>query len=353
MERNGWIAFAAAAAGVAAGAIAERMVVGRERERPDPERNEAFGSLPTRTIGPVRSFDGTMLNLEEAGRGPTIVMSHGYSLQNRIWHYQIRDLSDRYRLVMFDQRGHGLSEPARNGDWSLEALARDLTCVIDRSESERVVVLGHSMGGISALKAFELFPEMMNKRLAGLVLVDTTAADVLPGIIGRLPDPVVVKIRELGEKATHAILSLDRAKLQRLRDRTTDLGWLITRLTGFGANPSPAQVKFLEKMLTECSIDTWIELVPAVTGVDVTAALPNIKVPTLVIVGTHDRLTPLAQSERLASEIPGAQLATIAGAGHTSMLESPRSFNARLRVFLDSLDGKGLESLEPHPMEAM
>ncbi|GAC1413837.1 MAG: alpha/beta hydrolase [Actinomycetota bacterium] len=337
-KRNlrGWgVLLGAIAGGLTAGAAAERAVVRRVRNRPDLERNEPLGALRGTDVGPIVSFDGTTLHVEEAGAGHTVVLSHGYSLDTRLWHYQIRDLAERYRLVLFDQRGHGKSEPAKKGDWSLDALAKDLVAVIEQSTSGRVVVVGHSMGGMAAIKAFELFPELMNERCAGLVLCDTTAADVFPGALPYLPKKVSAVMHGLEEVAMRALLTLDRPTVDKVRRRASDFGWLTVRLWGFGPNASPAHVAFMEKMLAETSIDTWIDLIPAVTGVDVTDGLSKIHVPTLVIVGTHDRLTPPKAAEDLVEGIKGARLGMIAGSGHSPMLECSKTFNARLRVFLE------------------
>ncbi len=330
--------FGAAAAGLAAGVAIERSLVGRMRSRPDPEATEPFGSLRGTALPPVTSFDGTKLHVEEAGSGNTIVFVHGYSLSLLTWHYQIRDLAPRYRLVLFDQRGHGLSQPAKDGDWSLDALAKDLDAVVRSTGAGRVVIVAHSMGGMAALKFCEIAPDTLADRVAGLVLVDTTAADLMPGMMPFLPRRIRAGLQGVQEVAMRAVVSLDRPSVDRLRRRASDLAWLAVRSMGFGSNASPAQVAFVEKMLADTPVDTWMELLPAVTGVDTSKAMDLIKVPTLVVVGTRDRLTPPGAAERLVAGIPGARLGRIAGAGHCPMIESPQTFNARLRVFLDGLD---------------
>ncbi|MGH2830379.1 MAG: alpha/beta fold hydrolase, partial [Actinomycetota bacterium] len=314
--------------------------VGRMRSRPDPEASEPLGTLRGTPLGPVESFDGTRLHVETVGAGPTVVLSHGYSLNLTLWHYQIRDLASRYRLVLFDQRGHGRSQPARDGDWSIEALAHDVRAVVRASGDGPVAVVGHSMGGMAAMKFFELFGDDEG-RVNGLVLADTTAADVTPGMLPLLPRRLRAAVQGIQSVAMRAVVSVDRPSIDRLRRRASDIAWLVVRATGFGPNASPSHVAFVEKMLSETSVDTWFELLPAVTSVDVTPALKRIRVPVLVIVGTHDRLTPPGAAERIVAGIPGARLGRIAGAGHSPMLECPQTFNARLRMFLDGLDFRG------------
>ena len=173
------------AAGAAVGLAAERYLVGRDRRRPDPEARENFGELHGRDVGPLESFDGTRLHVEVVdGDGPTIVMAHGFSLDSTQWHYQIRDLAPAFRLVIYDHRGHGRSEKARRGDWSLDALARDMEAVIrEHGGSGPVALLGHSMGGMTVLRFAKLFPEQIGSRVAAVVLVNTTAADVMGGML--------------------------------------------------------------------------------------------------------------------------------------------------------------------------
>lgn len=339
----------AAVAGLAAGAAIERAAVGRIRSRPDPEGREPFGSLRGTPIGPVKSFDGTLLHVETCGSGPTIVLAHGYSLNLTLWHYQIRDLASRYRLVLFDQRGHGRSGPAGEGGWSLEALARDLDAVVEASGDGPVVIAGHSMGGMALLTYCDLFTDKLGSRVAGVVLVDTTSADVMPGMIEFLPRRVTAAFQGVQEAALRAVAGLDRAGVDKMRRRASDLSWMLVRAMGFGPNASPAQVAFVEKMLSETTVDTWFELLPSVTGVDVSATLDKITVPALIIVGTRDRLTPPGAAERMAKGIKGAKLGRIAGAGHCPMLESPHTFNARLRAFADGIEGFGGRALERPP----
>ena len=83
-----------------------------------------FGTVRGNPIGPVESFDGTKLYVGEAGTGPTVVFAHGFCLNASSWHYQLRDLSDEFRVVVYDMRGHGESEPPASNDWSMDAQFR-------------------------------------------------------------------------------------------------------------------------------------------------------------------------------------------------------------------------------------
>jgi pimeloyl-ACP methyl ester carboxylesterase len=323
------------AAGAAVGLAAERYLVGRDRRRPDPEARENFGELHGRDVGPLESFDGTRLHVEVVdGDGPTIVMAHGFSLDSTQWHYQIRDLAPAFRLVIYDHRGHGRSEKARRGDWSLDALARDMEAVIrEHGGPGPVALLGHSMGGMTVLRFAKLFPEQIGSRVAAVVLVNTTAADVMGGMLPGAARRFAAGFQMVQEGLVRA-LSSNAGRVDRLRGRTRDLAYLSVRYAGLGPKAMPSVVEFVDGMLSGTPTDVWAKLLPELLAMDVSEVLDVIDVPTLVVAGTHDKLTPPGAADRIAAAIKGAELVVISDAGHMSFLERPQSFNARLRAFL-------------------
>ena len=335
-KRRRGILLGALAAGATAGLVAERYFVGRDRRRPDPEAKEPFGELRGETVGPLLSFDGTKLHVETMGPAgaPTIVFVHGFSLNLTIWHYQMRDLPPAHRLVLYDARGHGRSEKARKGDWSLEALARDLDAVVRaHGGPDPVVLVGHSMGGMTVLKYADLFPEQVGTRVAGLALVNTTAADVMGGMLPGAARRAVAAIQMIQEGAVRALAS-NAGRVDRLRGRSRDLAYVAVRAMGLGPKAPPSIVDFIDSVLADTPTEVWASLLPALLGMDVSEVLEALDVPTLIIAGSHDRLTPPGAAQRMANAIKGAELSMIRDAGHMTMLERPQSFNARLRGFL-------------------
>jgi pimeloyl-ACP methyl ester carboxylesterase len=335
-KRRRGLLLGALAAGAAVGLTAERYLVGRDRKRPDPEAKEPFGELRGESIGPLPSFDGTRLNVEQAGPagGPTVVLVHGFSLNLTTWHYQIRDLPPAHRVLVYDARGHGRSEKAREGEWSLDALARDLEHVIrTHGGSDPVALVGHSMGGMTVLKFAELFPEQIGSRVGAIVLVNTTAADVMGGMLPGAARRLTAAINMVQEGAVRALAS-NAGRVDKLRGRSRDLAYLAVRAMGLGPKALPSVVEFVDSMLAETPTEVWASLLPALLGMDVSKVLDVLDVPTLVVAGSHDRLCPPGGAERMAKAIKGAELAVIRDSGHMSMLERPHSFNARLRGFL-------------------
>ncbi|HLW16616.1 MAG TPA: alpha/beta hydrolase [Actinomycetota bacterium] len=321
-------------AAAAAGAAGTRAFLRRERGRPDPYKDEDYGMRRGRSIGPVASFDGTLLNVEEIGTGPTVVLSHGFSLNSTTWHHQMRDLSSEIRMVMYDHRGHGYSGLPPSDDWSLDALAHDLEAVIrDAANREPVIVVGHSMGGMTLLRYCELFPEAIGARIRGIVLVDTTSADVMGGLLPAIARRLHAAVEGVEEVALRALQGRTD-NVDQLRTRANNLVYLGTRLMGFGRDPSPTQVEFIEKLLSEVPSSVWFKLIPTMLGMDVSGALDSIGVPALVIAGEKDKLTPLAAAERIADGIPRAELVVLPDTGHIPMLERADEFNALLRRFV-------------------
>jgi len=324
-------------AAIAGGIAAERAFVRRDRKREDPYRDEPYGALRGRAIGPVASFDGTLLHVEEVGSGPTIVLAHGFSLNLTLWHHQIKELASEYRLVLYDQRGHGRSGRPPAADWSLEALAHDLHAVIrDAAGPGPVTVVGHSMGGMALLKYCEMFPDTIGSLVGGIVLNDTTAADVMSGMAGGVRR--IEAVMQTLQEATMRILAGRPDSVDRVRMNGTALAYLGTRLMGFGPRPSPSQVSFVERLLSDVPSDVWANLLPALLEFDLTEVLPVLTVPVLIVVGSHDRLTPPGASQRMAEAIPGAELVVLEGAGHTSMIERHEEFNDALRRFTVRVD---------------
>ncbi len=249
----GALGFAAAAAGgIGFGLLARRRADEWRRElEADPEWAELSRPV-SGELREVRSFDGTALHAEVTGPSdaPSLVLVHGYALNLHGWHYQRRDLADEFRVVAYDLRGHGSSERAAGGDYSIGALGRDLAAVLDAlvPRSAKVLVIGHSLGGMSILSYAKEFPELVGRRLAGAILADTTGFDVLAG-----------GLATTGAAALSALprVALDRGGRLLRRGGSArpvppaDVTTLITRTIGFGPEATAAQVAFVERLLIE------------------------------------------------------------------------------------------------------
>ncbi|HVE63111.1 MAG TPA: alpha/beta hydrolase [Mycobacteriales bacterium] len=322
------------AAGIAAGVALEKLVVGRTRLRPDPEAAEPFGRLPGRT-SVVTLPDGVVLHVEETGSGPlTVVFCHGWALSLASWHYQRKDLDDVARLVFYDHRAHGRSTLGDSAQHSIDQLGRDLGHLLDEvAPTGPVALVGHSMGGMTIMALADQRADLFGTRVVGVVLIGTSAGrliDIGPALSIRatavLTNQVLPRLQAIATKRSRWI--------ERGRRMGSDVSFLLNRFTGFGANASPAQVEFVERMIAA----TPIQVISSFSGTfpvhDKFEALATLgTVPVLVLAGADDRLTPLSHAREIVARASGAELITFEGAGHMVMFERAPLVNLHLRAF--------------------
>ena len=317
------------ATAAAAGAVvaAERIAVNRLRRRPG-SAGEAFGSLRGLELT-VLAEDGVPLHVEINGpdtAAMTIIFCHGYTVNQDCWHFQRRDLSD-HRLVFWDQRDHGRSGRAHSVSATIDQLGADLKAVIDAAAPGPgpVVLVGHSMGGMTIMALAEQHPGMFGTKVAGAVLISTTASGLHTGSPW-MPAPIrPVLARALPYLLTGAASGAQAALVERSRQVSPDLAFLATRFVGFGdGEVSPATVTFLEQMIRATPIDVVSRFGRALLTLDRRDSLATLgRVPVVVMVGEKDRLIAPRLGIELATEIPGAQLIWVPGGGHALILERP------------------------------
>ena len=256
----------------------------------------------------IRSHDGTAINVrvEGADSAPAILFAHSIGCDHRLWDHQAAALSDRYRIIRQDARGHGQSD-APDGDYRIEDLAADALAILDALAIERVHLCGLSLGGTLAQWLALHAPE----RLLSIALCDTAARlGVAEGWQQR------ADTARAGGMAALVDMSMTRffSEQFRLRDPATVERFRAT----FLATP-PQGFAGCCAVLRDC---------------DFTADLGQMKIPALVLTGLEDAPTPPADSEILAAGIPGAALALL-NTGHISAVEDPVGFTAALTAHLD------------------
>lgn len=272
--------------------------------------------------------DGGSAHVLERGTGQPIVLLHGITLAARVWGSQLALLGEHHRVLALDLRGHGESTPGRDGfSGGMSRLADDVRQVLDALAVERAVLVGHSMGGMVALQLLvDADPDWRERRVAALALVDTSAAPTAgwPGG-GRLQGPVSA----LGARAVLLAQRLGMAAAP-----SADIRWWAAR-GAFGPDPDPVQVAMTDQLAEATPMETLAHLLPVLARFDLTERLVEVEVPALVVVGTHDHLTPPSHARRLAEGLPRAELVELPRAGHMPMLERPREL-ARLLAELAS-----------------
>ena len=309
----------AVAGGVAAGAYgAQRLAARRLRHRPDPH-TDVQREPAVDVVHDLTSHDGGSIHVVERGGGTPIVFSHGLTLSARTWVRQFEALpGEGFRVIAFDHRGHGESVAGATGH-SIENLARDLCSVLEGLDLHDAVIVGHSMGGVAA-QAFALrYPLVVADRVDGMVLLSTIASTPLA-------DPRAAWLKGVVRRLTGLIP--DASPIWRARN----LGLLLARV-GFGRDAKPSDVEMVRQMMLACPAETRREAPRAMLGVDLTAELPKIRVPTLVIAGAADVITPPWEARRIASLIAGARCELFEGGGHMLMLEQPARLNGLIAEF--------------------
>ncbi|TRV77070.1 alpha/beta hydrolase [Streptomyces sp. 130] len=355
------------AAGAAAGVAVERLTVGRgmrRRARLALDATGPYGSLRG-TPGRATADDGTELYYEVDEVDPpedtaptgsrrrrlfgrkepapvTVVFSHGYCLGQDSWHFQRAALRGIVRTVHWDQRSHGRSErgraQARAGGGvpvGIDQLGRDLKAVIDAAAPEGPLVLvGHSMGGMTIMALAEQYPQLLRDRVAAVAFVGTSSGRLNEVSFG-LPVVGVNAVRRVLPGVLRALGS--QAELvERGRRATSDLFAGLVKRYSFGSRDvDPAVARFAERLIESTPIDVVAEFYPAFAEHDKSAALPLFRgLPVLILAGDKDLVTPGSHSEAIADLLPDAELVIVPDAGHLVMLEHPETVTDRLADLL-------------------
>jgi pimeloyl-ACP methyl ester carboxylesterase len=260
--------------------------------------------------------NGVTLAYDDKGNGLPIVLLHAFPLNRTMWAPQVAGLSHRFRVISIDLRGHGQSD-APFWRYSLEQYALDVKELLAGLKIAKAVFVGLSMGGYLEFTLYRLFPEL----ILGLVFADTRAeADKPEQRHWRF-----TLAQQTGATGASAVIADMLPKLLAPKTYTRDPD-LVERVRAMQA-AAPAQ-------------GIIGDLMAMAERPDSVPLLSTINVPTLVIVGEEDALTPPADARRIANNIAGAELIVIPDAGHLSNLEQPDRFTAAVEEFADRVTGR-------------
>lgn len=327
-RRNAIAALTSAAGAAAAWEVQRRR--DRARVEADPEHELLHRPLRGRAQR-VISGDGTELHVEVFGPdgAPTIVLAHGWTCQIRFWTRQIQTLSQDFRVVAYDQRGHGASGHAADDRYGMERFGHDLAAVLEACvpEGEKAVVAGHSLGGMSIVSFAGLHMGDVPEKLAGAALVNTGMGDLIQkALILPVRTPLARLEQLVGAAALSAPLPLPSGP--------TPLAHRVVKYVALSPDATPAQVGFCEELVVDCRPDVRGAVGGALTRLDLHKAVERLDVPTLVICGERDRLTPPEHAERLHAELPRpAGLLRLPG-GHMGPIEHADEVSAALRALV-------------------
>ena len=248
--------------------------------------------------------NGIEIDYEDEGRGPAVLLSHGYSATGRMWAPQRPALEPRYRLITWDMRGHGQTEsPADPAQYSEALTVADMRGLLAHLGIDRAVIGGLSLGGYMSLGFYRRHPEMVR----ALVICDSGPGYRNAEARRAWNERAQERARDLEQRGLDALTGSSREMREAMRHHRSAQG-LAHAARGMLAQEDAAIID----------------------------SLPSIRVPTLVILGDRDTAF-IAPCEYMAKKIPGARLEVIPGAGHSSNLDQPAIFNRVLAEFLGNL----------------
>lgn len=259
--------------------------------------------------------NGHIMRYTEAGSAdrPVVIFIHGFPFNQSMWHPQIEALRGSFRVITYDIRGHGDSEFGRD-ELSIALFAEDLIGLMDELEIPKAIVCGLSMGGYIALRAITVYPD----RFSALILSDTQC-------VADSPEARTKRIAAIENIKKHGVEEYAMQSLNNLLPPET-------------LNAQIDLVTRIKDMILSTSRQTLCDTLMALANREETCTrLSNIQVPALILVGSEDKITPLAAANRMYSQIPNAKMHVIEGAGHLPNMEKTEAFNGYVVEFLRSL----------------
>lgn len=283
--------------------------------------------------------DGTRLFYGLRGSGPTLVLSDGIGCDGFAWRYLQPVLAKRYRVLHWHYRGHGRSgAPVDRKQIDVPTLVRDLVCVLDATDTERAVLVGHSLGTQIGL---EFYREMPARTLA-LILMCGSYGHVTQTFHGTdLLQQVLPSLIEMVQKHYKVARAL-------WGQVPTKLAYRVARLSNEVDAASMREEDFRHywEHIAVMDPDLYLNMLRAVGEHSAEDLLPNIDVPTLVIAAERDTFTPPQLAEHMARSIPGARHVLVKNGSHAAPVEQPEVFQRAIERFLDShLEGAGSETV--------
>lgn len=255
--------------------------------------------------------------VQVVGQGPAVVFCHGFTTTGAFWREQIKPLSEGHKVVVINLPGHGPSPRPKERHYTMEAFVADVANVFELLGLQNVVLVGLSMGGTISQQFALKYPHL----LKALVLVGATPHGLGPDVN---VDNVLRAINEMGvEKSSQVVIE-----------------------RSFGSATSTALLNFAKNEVIQTPDYVAKEAIVSLNAADSRNSLGKIQLPTLIVCGDEDTITPPKESEALAKGIANSRLKIVKQAGHFPMLEKPNEFNQLLMEFIDStVDSSASESV--------
>ncbi|ATA29502.1 hydrolase Cof [Mycobacterium lepraemurium] len=299
----------------------------------DPYAEEDFNTFDGNRALVVTTPDGLSLAVREAGPPDaplTMVFVHGFCLQMGAFHFQRTRLPEQLgpdvRMVFYDQRGHGRSGEAAPESYTLTQLGRDLQAVLQVVAPRGLVVLvGHSMGGMTVPSHARQFPEQYGRRIVDAALISSADEGVSRSPLGNI-------LKNLALESVRVAARSAPKLMHRGRNVSRSLIGPVLRAASFSdLQVSRSLDAFSQRMMNSTPIPVMVGFLDALEHHDETAGLWTLlRVPTLIACGDHDLLTPDEYSRKMAASLPQSELVIVAGASHLALLDKLEVVNGGL-----------------------
>jgi len=271
----------------------------------------------------ITTSDSLRLHSTSVGKGRTLLFLHGFGANSYTWSKVSENLSQNYRLILLDLKGHGASPKPDDDAYSLHDQAELVASFIMNNGLEDVTLIGHSLGGgVALLVALKLASTIPNA-ISSLILIDSVAyAQPLPGFIKLLRIPVLAQLSVClvpNRLQTLQVLRLAYYDTAKITDETIE------------AYSAPLSLPGAHRAL----IETARQIIPRDIE-EISRRYGSIRIPTLLVWGKHDRIVPFEVAERLRHSMANSELVVIDGAGHVPQEEAPAATLQAMQKFLQA-----------------
>jgi len=286
----------------------------------------------SKKTGTFKSFDGTEIYFEVRGSGRPLILCYGIACLINHWSHQIRYFSHGYQTIVFDYRGHHLSGTPRDPEnLSIDAICKDIKLLMEHLQLQTASFWGHSYGVQVLLRFYDLYPGAV----ANFVFINGFASNPIKGMFGIDAVPAIFHLFKDGyRRFPKPISAIWKSAI------SNPVAIPLGALAG-GFNLSLTRLKDIEvyaRGVAAMDLDVFITLFEQMMSYDGSATLGRIRVPTLIIGGNKDGVTPKAHQENLHHRIRGSQFLSVPYGSHCTQLDLPEFVNLRIEKFLQEFD---------------